>query len=76
MFKLFTLAGESGSVSLETIVVTSSLELGNSWIWGHFIMNAGGGIGYNMSVMGDDIYEDDELHGVAMLNNFSIGFVM
>ena len=70
------LAGESGSVSLETLVVTPSLELGNSWIWGHFIMNAGGGIGYNMSVMGDDIYEDDDLHGVAMLINFSIGFVI
>jgi len=53
-----------------------SLELGNSWIWGHFIMNAGGGIGYNITVMGDDIYEDDELHGVAMLINFSIGFVL
>jgi len=39
-------------------------------------MNAGGEIGYNMSVMGDDIYEDDELHGVAMLINFSIGFAI
>jgi len=70
------LQGESTNVSLETMIVTPSVEIGYSWIWGAFIMNLGGGAGYNITVAGDDIYEDDVLRGFQLLFNFSIGFAV
>jgi len=39
-------------------------------------MNLGGGAGYNITVAGDDIYEDYVLKGFQLLFNFSIGFAV
>lgn len=54
-------------------IITPSMEVGYAWIWNHFVMNAGGGLGYAFLV-GEDIYEDRI--NINLILNFSIGFVI
>ena len=68
--------GESPNRSLETLILTPSAEVGYSWLFGNFIMNLGGGVGYAVAVYGDDIFENRPLRGFMLLANFSLGFAI
>ncbi len=73
---LLHVTGESETTSLSVTQLTPNIEVGFAWIWGHFVLNTGGGIGYNIILSGDDIYENSTFGNVALMLNVSIGFAI
>ncbi len=73
---LLHVTGESETMSMSVTQLTPNIEVGYAWIWGHFLLNTGGGIGYNIIVSGDDIYENSTFGNVAFMLNVSIGFAI
>ena len=67
-------SGGTGEDKVSTVVTTPMIEVGWAWIWGHFAMNLGAGVGYSTVTSGEDIYEDHRQ--VTLILNFSIGFAV
>jgi len=73
-FGVVYVEGSSSTESIHAAVASTTLELGYSWVFGNFVMNAGGGAGYAFTVEGYDVYASDPLGGLQLLANFSLGF--
>jgi hypothetical protein len=66
------LRGKRADETRYAMAISPTLEVGYSWIWDNFIMNAGGGGGYVYVASGTNFYEDDTKFRLIL--NLSIGY--
>ncbi len=70
------LEATTGILPLSTTTVTPTIEAGYSWIWNHFVLNVGGGGGWNFVVAGENFYKQEDRTPFALVLNASIGFAI